>query len=264
MKPFLRWAGGKQALSHEITSRFPKFFGAYYEPFMGSAAVFFSMPERSCATYLSDANEDLVRTFIAVRDRVEDVIDILSELACTEKEYYRIRDEWRGLNQIGSAARFIYLNRTCFNGLYRMNKDGRFNTPWGKKLRGTDIVRSENLRAASQRLSRVDFMCSDAIIASCESSAGDLIYFDPPYHGTFAGYTKQGFGELEQAALANTATILGRQGVHVIVSNSDTPLIRDLYAGHKIERITRNGRMNSKGSARQRVSELLITINTGV
>ena len=272
-QPFLKWAGGKRQLVpllHDAITRIaPAGFQHYYEPFVGGGALFFALRAagwRDHAT-LGDSNERLVRTYLAVRGDVEQVIRTLRKGRYEEKFFLRERARFidTAVDDSEVAAWFIYLNRTCFNGLYRVNKSGQFNVPFGKYTNPT-LCDEPGLRAASEALKGVDFRIGD--FEKCVRSAekGDLVYFDPPYvpvGGTadFTSYTRDGFTMEDQRRLMERALSLKQRGVHVILSNADLPVVRKLYSGHrfKIQAVTARRNINSKGDARGAVGEVIIT-----
>ncbi len=263
--PCLKWCGGKGALLPRILPMFPARFEVYHEPFLGGGASFFRLQPRSAI--LSDANADLIATYRAIRDVPEDVIAELRELTYDAETYARVRHLFNlDRNAVAHlrAAWFLYLNKTCFNGLFRVNADGEFNVPMGRYLKPT-ICDEAAIYACSQALNGGDvcLLCSD--FESCGViDVDDFCYFDPPYASTngtadFTGYTADGFGEADQRRLAVWFRRLAGRGVLVAASNSDTPLVRELYAGYRIHEVSRSGSMNSRASARGRVAEVLIT-----
>jgi len=264
-QPIAKWAGGKTRLLPELLARMPKTFGTYYEPFVGGGALFFKLaPERAV---ISDSNKDLIETYRAVAFDVEHVIGLLErhavEHACLGAEYYyKVRSLWNHpcveWSSWQRAAAFIYLNKTCFNGLWRVNRDGAFNVPAGKYKNPT-ICDKEGLRAASDALQGADIRWASYFLAlSPIPKPGDFVYFDPPYHDTFTAYTAGAFDEKDQKTLAFLARRLVEAGVHVMVSNSDTPLIRELYAGFEISVVKCARAINSNGAGRGEVNELII------
>ncbi len=266
-KPFLKWVGGKTVLLPEILPRLPKKIGTYYEPFLGGGAVFFALAaeKRFVRAILSDSNAELMNTYGAVAWEVEAVIKRLEEHVYEKSHYYAVRASApRSLPT--RAARFIYLNRTCFNGLYRVNKSGQFNVPFGRYTNPT-ICDEENLRAVSEALRVLGFInlvADNFETAVLGAKAGDAVYFDPPYvpasdTANFTAYTKSGFGPEEQTRLRDVAKDLVYRGAHVLLSNSDTPFVRKLYKGFKIETVEAPRRVNSKGGKRGNVGELLIS-----
>jgi DNA adenine methylase len=264
-KPFLRWAGGKTKFVYEILSRLPRLGprATYYEPFLGAGAVFFAYaPQRAV---ISDLNPDLVRTFMAVRDKPEEVATRLSSLLArdSEESYYRIRQQF---NKSGSAwlqaARFIYLNQTSFNGIYRVNRQGEYNVPYGFKDT-PNIPKKDHLDAASRLLRNATITLADYRTAVASASSGDVVYLDPPYpplNGTsyFTHYTKERFATEDQTEVARTAEELRKRGCTVVVTNADTPFIRQLYPHWKVSEITRP-RWVTSSCHKHRVVELIFT-----
>jgi DNA adenine methylase len=268
-KPFLKWAGGKTALLHEILPRLPKKINTYYEPFVGGGAVYFALAweDRFTHAVLSDSNRELIDTYQALRNSAKSVIAALSDHVYEEKHYYSVRSlEPRALDFYSRAARFIYLNRTCFNGLYRVNRKGAFNVPFGRYTNPT-ICDEALLRSVSKVLSRTgraSIQCKSFEDVVLNSRKGDAVYFDPPYvpasdTANFTSYTAGGFGLRNQEFLRDVVLKLVKRGVHVLLSNSDTPLVRKLYKGFKVERVEAPRRVNSKAEKRGNVGELLIS-----
>lgn len=266
-KPFLKWAGGKTRLLGEISKRVPKSFGRYFEPFLGGGAVFFHLRPRRAI--LSDVNPYLIETYRCVAGSVEDVIVSLSNHAKkhSEDHYYAVRDAWnRSLGARGSATRsatFIYLNRACFNGLWRVNSRGDFNVPFGR----SSIARIPSpiaLRAASNALRAAELLCAHFYDALRPARCGDFVYLDPPYaplpgRSSFVSYVSGGFGVDDQRELAEVFWDLDRLGCFLLLSNSDVPSIRELYSGFRVERVRCSRPISSKASTRGEVSELLIS-----
>lgn len=261
--PFVKWVGGKRSLVKNLTACFPQRFGTYWEPFVGGGALFFGIHERINGAILSDFNLDLVITYNVIKMQHEALINKLAAHAeLHDKEYYySIRRQHDLEDPIDVAARFIYLNKTCYNGLYRVNKKGEFNVPIGS-YENPEIVNMANIKACHHALQGavIQFQEFDAI----EPVEGDLVYCDPPYHpvnsNSFTKYTKSDFGEEAQIRLHDFLLSLHDNGVNVILSNSDTPLIRDLY-GPPIwnSDVVRAPRLvNSNGNGRGRVDELMI------
>jgi len=266
-KPFLKWAGGKGRLLPELIARLPKSFAGYHEPHVGSGALFFELASRGVLSqvYLSDSNPSLIDTYVAVRDQVEDVIAILKKHQKKHDQdyYYLVRalDPSR-LTLAGRAARVIYLNRTCYNGLYRENKSGQFNVPFGRYENPT-ICDGANLRNVSRALSEVDIARRGYVSVIDWAKPGDFVYFDPPYHplsatSSFTAYDRNGFTADDQRGLRDVFAELARRGVSVMLSNSDTPLIRELYAGFNIDRVYASRSINSKGNRRGKIAELIV------
>jgi DNA adenine methylase len=265
-RPFVKWAGGKASLLPEILSRLPKTIKTYYEPFVGGGAVFFALAaeNRFQRATLNDINEELRDTYAALRQNVGGVIACLEKHAKQHGKTYFYGVRAHAVRNLESrAARLIYLNRTCFNGLYRVNKKGGFNVPFGDYANPT-ICDELNLRAVSTVLQGVDLLSSDFEKSTVNAKRGDAVYFDPPYAplsetANFTAYSKGGFGADEHERLRNLAEKLIGRGVHVLLSNSDTPFVRNLYRGFKLEKVQARRNINSKGDKRGKINELLIS-----
>ena len=261
-RPFLKWAGGKTQLLPKILERFPESFNRYHEPFVGGGAVFFNLEPRSCT--LSDINADLVTTYTALRDDVDGVIENLKQHRAEEAYYYSVRDEMvSGLSETEAAARIIFLNRTCFNGLYRVNRSGKFNVPFGRYANPT-ICNETNLRAVSEALQDVKIRHESVFQIGRRVRRGDLVYFDPPYDpisktASFTAYAKGGFGDAEQERLAQLFRRFAERDVHVVLSNSDTPFIRSLYKDFRIDKVYARRAINSRADRRGPVGEVLVS-----
>ncbi|MEO1480633.1 MAG: DNA adenine methylase [Myxococcota bacterium] len=264
-KPFLKWAGGKSKLLPEILKRFPARFRRYHEPFVGGAAVFFGLgPERAS---LSDINDELVNAYRSIRDDVDGVIAALQHHEATEEHFYAVRGQAReALAPVESTARTIFLNRTCFNGLYRVNRKGQFNVPFGRYA-NPKICDRDNLHAVSAALQGVEIEHRSAFEVAGRARKGDLVYFDPPYDpvsktASFTSYTRQGFGDQEQERLAGVCRELDRKGVRFLLSNSDTDFIRSLYEGFQIDQVFVRRPINSRADRRGPVAEVLVSNRT--
>ncbi|GAB4378461.1 MAG: DNA adenine methylase [Elainellaceae cyanobacterium] len=263
VQPFLKWAGGKGQLLEQYFPFLPTTIGTYYEPFLGGGALFFHLqPQRAV---LSDINPELVNAYCCIRDRVEEVIALLDEHQkrhCRDY-YYQVRSIV-GKDAISQAARLIYLNKTCYNGLYQENQKGMFNVPVGRYKNPT-ICNPERLRSVSHVLQSVTISCSsfEAILTSTLTGE-DFVYFDPPYHpisstSRFTSYSRYSFSAQDQIHLRDVFTKLACQGVQVTLSNSDTSFVRELYQEFPIHTITAARAINSRATKRGPISELLIT-----
>jgi DNA adenine methylase len=261
-RPFIKWAGGKKGLLPELKRRVPPQYGRYFEPFLGGAALFFALSPSGAA--LSDANPYLVNAYRVVRDHVEELLVSLEAHRTDKEYYYRMRDvDPEGLSPIDRASWFIYLNKTCYNGLWRVNKAGRFNVPFGR-YKNPRIADRKNLEAASAALRSASIDVSDFEDALSSARRGDFVYLDPPYHpvsrtANFTSYTGAGFGEPEQERLAAVFKDLSRRGVYVMLSNSDVPLVRSLYRGYNLDVVQAGRAISCKGEKRGPVNELIIT-----
>ena len=281
-KPFLKWAGGKRAVLPEILPRIPAFQGRFIEPFLGAGAVLFAMPAET-KKVANDFNSELIGVYKAVRDDLDRLVDELKKHKNTKEHFLKIREMDRSagfhkLDPVAKAARFIYLNKTCFNGLYRVNADGYFNVPFGNYAR-PDIVSSENLMKVSDFLSHkisgrsgIRFMVGDFAKTTALAQPGDFVYLDPPYDpasgtSSFVNYQQQGFTKLDQERLRDEMIRLTKLGVPVLLSNSDTPFIRGLYSDRKmfrIEKIQVRRTISASVTSRGRVGEVLVSNKPGV
>jgi len=246
----------------ELLKRVPSTFGRYYEPFVGGGALFFALqPERAV---LADKNQELVNAYLVVRDKVEELIASLRQHRNNRDYYYRLRSlDPGGLTSLERASRFIYLSKTCYNGLWRVNRQGYFNVPYGR-YKDPKICDEDNLRTASAALQGVEIRCGDFAEALQTATSGDLVYLDPPYHplsGTahFTAYVEQGFDEEEQRRLAAVFRELDRRGCQVLLSNSDTAVIRSLYEGYRVEVVSANRCISCRGDSRRGATELIIS-----
>ncbi|GBD24208.1 Modification methylase DpnIIA [bacterium HR29] len=273
-QPFLKWAGGKGKLAPKLAAMAPPFL-RYHEPFLGGGAVFFAFEERGLlgSAFLSDSNRLLIDAFRAVRDAVEEVIAALEPLAAafdraTPEErralYYAVRDH-RPASDVAAAAWLIFLNRTCYNGLFRVNGAGRFNVPYGRYA-NPRILDAERLRECSRALRTAQLTAEDFESACERAQPGDFVYLDPPYHplsatAHFTKYTSDGFGPEEQARLAACFERLSARGVAAALSNSAHPSILRLYEakGYDLQTVPMPRAINSKGNGRSPIPELLVT-----
>ena len=266
--PIVKWAGGKTRLLDELCARTPDGYRRYFEPFVGGGALYFRLHPRSAV--LSDSNPDLVNMYRCVAGHVEAVIDRLGRhrAAHDADYYYAMRERWNapgGMDaDVERAAAFIYLNKTCYNGLWRVNSRGKFNVPIGRYDEPT-IFDAGHLRTASRLLSRARLTTAHFADAVKDARAGDFVYFDPPYHpisdtANFTSYTSSCFGPDDQRELAEIARRLHRRGCTVLVSNSDAAFVRELYRGSdfRIDVVDCARAINSKASARGPQRELLI------
>ncbi|HEY9646740.1 MAG TPA: DNA adenine methylase [Chroococcidiopsis sp.] len=262
-RPFLKWAGGKGRLLDQYDAFIPERFDTYYEPFLGGGAVFFYLlPNRS---KLMDINPELVNVYRCVRNQVERLIKVLFEHQQNHsKEYYYFVRANPGSSEIERAARLIYLNRTCFNGLYRENSRGHFNVPMGS-YKDPRICNPELLRAASATLkwATINVQSFESVLDDAHGPR-DFVYFDPPYHpisatSCFTSYCRFSFTEADQIRLRDTFAELASRKVKVMLSNSDCSLIRELYRDFNIHTIYASRAINSNAQRRGKITELLIT-----
>jgi DNA adenine methylase len=264
-RPFLKWAGGKTQLLPHLIHRIPNSFNRYIEPFIGGGALFFALQPK--VALIADCNQELINCYQVVRTDVEALIEELKVYRYDKEMYYAVREldrrpDFGELSRVKRAARLIYLNKTCFNGLYRVNSKGYFNVPFGTYTDPT-IVDAENLRACSKVLQRTVIQSGNFEQVLEMAEAGDFVYFDPPYapsSGTadFTSYSKEGFDDAAQEMLLLVCLQLNQRGVKWMVSNSNTTLIQELYRGFKVEPVGASRAINSKASKRGSVIELLI------
>ncbi|HML24721.1 MAG TPA: DNA adenine methylase [Aggregatilinea sp.] len=274
-QPFLKWAGGKGQLLAQYDRFFPTDRGrAYFEPFAGSGAVFFELRKRDLFDdyALSDVNPELINCYLVVRNQVDALVEALRahKLAHEQDDhqhYYEVRDQdrdpaWAGASEVKRAARMIYLNKTCYNGLWRVNSKGQFNVPMGR-YKNPDVLSEKRLRAASLALQNVDVNTRPFTDVLDHAQAGDFVYFDPPYDplsstANFTSYSADSFGQDDQRRLAETFRALSDRGCKVMLSNSDTPFVRGLYEGFTVHTVTARRAINSKGGKRGEITEVLV------
>lgn len=271
-RPFVKWAGGKGQHLEKLSARSPLRFKTYYEPFLGGGALFFHL-YRSRVPFkavLSDANEELITAYRVVKSEVDELILRLKEhqknFALYSKEYYySIRDCQKSLSDIERASRLLFLNKTCYNGLYRVNRRGKFNVPFGsyKKPR---ICDENNLRAASSALqsSSAELVVADYEEAIKNAEEGDYVYFDPPYHpisstANFTAYTDSGFTLADQRRLAQVFDKLDNRRCQIVLSNSDVPEIRKMYSKFHVNSVESLRAINCVGGKRRGHAELIIS-----
>lgn len=273
IKPYLKWAGGKRQLLAEIHKYLPESMDdfSYYEPFVGAGAVFFDLQPKKAV--INDSNSQLVLTYNVIKNNIECLIEALKEhqIRHCEEYYYEVRaqdrkvKEFQELNDVEKAARLIYLNKTCYNGLYRVNSHGLFNVPYGK-YKNPSICEESVLRGIHRyfQTKNITILNGDFSDALCGVNRKSFVYFDPPYHSpdnaNFTGYQANGFDKNEQIRLRNVAVELTRKGVKWLLSNSDTPFIREIYNDLSFEIITVSAtrRINSVSSGRGDINEVIV------
>jgi DNA adenine methylase len=261
-RPFLKWAGGKRQLLPHLLRHVPRHMGRYFEPFVGGGALFFSVrPERAT---LADVNARLVRAYRGVAEQVDEVVRLLRDYPHDSKFYYRLRAQAvDGGSDAEVAAWFIYLNRTGYNGLYRVNRRNEFNVPFGRYANPT-VCDEPTLRACAAALSEKTLLVDDFENVVAGARRGDFVYFDPPYAplsatSSFTSYTASGFGPEDQKRLRDVAMKLKRRGVHVLLSNSSAPVVKELYGeGFEVLEVPAMRMVNSRGTGRGAVAELVI------
>jgi DNA adenine methylase len=270
-KPIVKWAGGKSRLLRELVARVPTRIRTYAEPFAGGAALFFALAsERSRGArsferaVLADRNEELVACYRAVRDDVGAVIDALAGMSYDRDLFYEVRAQSTAkMPDAARAARFIFLNRTCFNGLWRVNSGGHFNVPFGK-YKNPRILDEEGLKSASRALAGVEIGSSDFAEVTRELGRGDFVYLDPPYvplskTASFTAYAKDGFSPADQERLAEELRRMKARGVKAMLSNADTPVTRALYRGLACHAVRAPRSISCNAATRVDTGELVVT-----
>ena len=271
-KPFVKWAGGKRQLLAELEKNFPKQFGTYFEPFLGGGAVLFDLlakkPNLKCS--VSDLNSDLVLAYVTIRDKLGRLIESLENHSKNYHKdstnyYYEVRKQ-EPKSQIEKVSRLLFLNKTCFNGLYRVNSKGKFNVPLGRYT-NPNIVNRENLITASKFLQseKIKISCRDFESILKDAKKGDFVYFDPPYQpvsdtANFTSYTHRDFTEDDLQRLADLANQLNSKGAHVLLSNSNTKIVKKIFSSKKwkVKEIAVNRAINSNSQKRTGHKEVLI------
>jgi DNA adenine methylase len=269
-EPFLKWAGGKRALLPAILPKIPAIKGKYYEPFLGAGAVFFSMSP-NLKKVVNDFNPDLIETYEVIRDRLPALLTELRKHENTKEHFLEVRDwdrrdSFSKLTPVRRAARLIYLNKTCFNGLYRVNSNGHFNVPFGN-YKNPNFTDEANLKTVSNFLkTNVDFKVGDYLKATQSANQKDFVYFDPPYDpisptSSFVSYQNGGFNRQHQTDLRDEVLRLTSLGVPVLLSNAMTPFIKSLYGDKKIFEVNQlsvNRAISATSAGRKAVSEVLV------
>ena len=270
-KPFVKWAGGKRQIIDKLKKYVPDEFDTYYEPFIGGGALLFELSPKKAV--INDSNEELMNVYECLCDeeKFKKMCSVLNhyETEHSEAFYYDIRNKDRNKNSYNrlscytKAARTIYLNKACFNGLYRVNSKNEFNVPFGKKLK-VNTYDGGNLITVSNYLTMndIEILCVDFENAVKSAKKGDFVYFDPPYDSdtsTFNSYTEDGFGKEEQRRLAKVFKELDAKGVYVMLSNHNTSLVNELYKDYHIHLIEAKRSINANGKKRGKVEEVIIT-----
>lgn len=263
--PIVKWVGGKRQLMFELIKNMPKSYNRYFEPFIGGGALFFELqPEQA---YISDMNEELINLYSVVRDNVYELIKDLSKHEVSKEYFLEIRnidrtEQYTELSDVERASRFIYLNRTCFNGMYRVNSQGQFNVPFGH-YKNPRIIDENNLLNCSELLKKTEIKCADFSEILTKVKKGDLVYFDPPYvplneTSSFTSYTKDGFDINMQFKLRDVCDELDNKGVKFMLSNSDTKLVNELYANYEIKKVFASRQINANADGRGKITEVLV------
>ena len=262
-KPILKWAGGKTQMLPDLLPKVPTSYGRYIEPFFGGGALFFSLcPEKAI---IADSNPELINLYRQVADNVESVIFYLKQYENTSEIFYSVRSlDWEQLSKPEAAARTLFLNKTCYNGLYRVNKKGQFNVPYGK-YKNPKICDTEALYAASSALKKAEIICGDySLVLEHYAQPGDFIFLDPPYlpiseYSDFKRYTKEQFYEEDHVELAKEVIRLHEKGCHILLTNSNHPLVHELYAPFKIDIIQTKRHISCRGNTRKG-EDIIVTI----
>jgi len=268
VEPVLKWVGGKRQLLKDIEIHIPRKFSTFYEPFLGGGAVLFHLQPHKAV--VNDINEELINVYTVIRDSVEELIEDLKKHK-NEAEYFysmreldRDKEAYNRLSSIKKASRLIYLNKTCYNGLFRVNQQGEFNTPFGR-YKNPNIVNEVTLRAVSNYFNKaqITFKCIDFEESVKGIRKGSFVYFDPPYDpvsdsANFTGYDKGGFDRDEQIRLKQLCDKLNNRNVKFLLSNSATEFILDLYKDYNIAIVKAKRAINSRGDKRGEVNEVLV------
>jgi DNA adenine methylase len=267
VRPFLKWAGGKRQLLPELKKYVPQRFGTYYEPFLGGGALFLALQRKRAV--VNDTNAELINCYTVIRDAVDDLIAALSQHRNEEAYYYEVRDwdrspDFASRPPVERAARIIFLNKTCYNGLFRVNSQGQFNVPFGK-YKAPTIVDAAVLRAVSKYLNNdtIKLLNMDFADVVRKARCNDFIYFDPPYDpvsdtASFTGYDVNGFSRAEQIRLKGVVDDLNKRGCKVLLSNAYTSFIEDLYSSYRCVKVGASRAINSNAQGRGKVDEILV------
>ena len=266
--PVVKWVGGKRQILDEIKKYVPQNISTYYEPFVGGGAVLFELQPNKAV--VNDINADLINLYQVIKDNVDDLIEDLRKHRNEEKYFYKVRERDRNkevyssLTPVEKASRIIFLNKTCYNGLFRVNRAGEFNSPFGN-YKNPNIVNEATLRAVGSYLNKanVTFYCLDFEEVLKGVKGGSFVYLDPPYDpvsstASFTGYDKGGFDRDEQVRLKNTCDMLNKKGVKFLLSNSATEFITELYKDYKIEIVQAKRAINSNPDKRGEIDEVLV------
>ncbi len=265
--PFLKWVGGKRQLIPSITNLLPKKYTNYYEPFIGGGALLFHIQPKKAV--INDFNSELINVYKVIKDNVDELIEDLKNHKNESDYFYTIRaldraEKYEGLSEVEKASRIIFLNKTCYNGLYRVNNSGEFNAPFGR-YKNPNIVNEITLKAVSKYLNNSNILMLsqdfETIFENIEKNA--FVYLDPPYDpvsksSNFTGYNQGGFNGYDQIRLKNLCDKLNEKGVKFLLSNSDTEFIKDQYKDYQINYVKANRFINSDAKKRGEINEVLI------
>ena len=263
--PIVKWVGGKRQLMIELLKNMPENYNRYFEPFIGGGALFFYLQPDNA--YISDMNEELINLYQVVGDNVDELITDLQKHDISKEYFMEIRnidrtDKYKNWSDVKKASRFIYLNRTCFNGMYRVNSKGEFNVPFGH-YKNPRILDENNLINCSNLLQRTEIKHADFSEILKKVKKGDFVYFDPPYvplseTSSFTSYTKDGFDMDMQFKLRDICDELDTIGVKFLLSNSDTKLVNELYENYNIKKVFASRQINANADGRGKITEVLV------
>jgi len=263
--PIVKWVGGKRQLMFELLKNMPKDYNRYFEPFIGGGALFFELQPDNA--YISDMNEELINLYQVVRDNVDELVADLQKHDISKEYFMEIRnidrtEEYKNWSNIQKASRFIYLNRTCFNGMYRVNSKGEFNVPFGH-YKNPRILDENNLINCSNLLQRTEIKHADFSEILKKVKKDDFVYFDPPYvplseTSSFTSYTKDGFDMDMQFKLRDVCDELHSMSVKFLLSNSDTKLVNELYGNYNIKKVFASRQINANADGRGKITEVLV------
>ncbi len=263
--PIVKWVGGKRQLMFELLKNMPQNYNRYFEPFIGGGALFFELQPDNA--YISDMNEELINLYQVVRDNVDELITDLKKHDISKEYFMEIRnidrtEDYENWSSVQRASRFIYLNRTCFNGMYRVNSKGEFNVPFGY-YKNPRIVDENNLTNCSNLLQRTEIRHADFSEILTKVQEDDFVYFDPPYvplseTSGFTSYTKDGFDIDMQFKLRDVCDELDARGVKFLLSNSDTKLVNELYENYNIKKVFASRQINANADGRGKITEVLV------
>ena len=263
--PIVKWVGGKRQLMFELLKNMPETYNRYFEPFIGGGALLFELQPDNA--YISDMNEELINLYQVVRDNVDELIVDLQKHDISKDYFMEIRnidrtEEYKSWSNVKKASRFIYLNRTCFNGMYRVNSKGEFNVPFGH-YKNPRILDENNLINCSNLLQRTEIKHADFSEILKKVKKGDFVYFDPPYvplseTSSFTSYTKDGFDIDMQFKLRDVCDELDSMGIKFLLSNSDTKLVNELYENYNIKKVFASRQINANPDGRGKITEVLV------
>lgn len=273
-KPVIKWVGGKRQLLSELKKYMPKEFNTYFEPFIGGGALFFDLKIKK--SFINDYNSELTNLYEIIKNKPNELIKDLEKHENNSEYFYKIREldripeKYKKLSKVKKASRFIYLNKTGFNGLYRVNRNGQFNVPFGK-YKNPNYIDSENILACSKLLQETTILNGDFEIIKKYIKKGDFVYFDPPYvplneTSNFTNYTEKGFDEDMQFRLKELCDYIDSIGAYFMLSNSYTKYIENLYEEYNLITVQANRALNCKASGRGKINEYIVVnyeINKG-